>query len=34
VKAQEESFVLEVYRELLDGALELMGDCALRGFEP
>ncbi|HWN45497.1 MAG TPA: AbrB/MazE/SpoVT family DNA-binding domain-containing protein [Thermoanaerobaculia bacterium] len=27
-----ESLVLEVYRELLDGALEYMGDGVLRGF--
>ncbi len=32
VEAQEESFALEVYRELLHLAWEYMGDCALRGF--
>ncbi|MEA2558703.1 MAG: hypothetical protein QOH06_207 [Acidobacteriota bacterium] len=32
IKAEEDSFVLEVYRELLDGALEYMGESILWGF--
>jgi hypothetical protein len=32
LEAQEESFVLEVYRELLDGAREFMDGGALHGF--
>ena len=32
LEAGEEWLTLEVYRELLDGALEFMGDSILRGF--
>ncbi len=32
IEAQEDGFALEVYRELLDGALEYMGANILRGF--
>lgn len=32
IEVQEDGFVLEVYRDLLDGALEYMGEEVLRGF--
>jgi hypothetical protein len=32
IEAQEDGFALEVYRELLDGALEYMGEEVLQGF--
>lgn len=32
IEAKDDGFALEVYRELLDGALEYMGEEVLRGF--